>query len=69
MNWQTSYPAIVEMLGHDWLYRMAGRLTDTELARQETFSHKLWIARDHESECEAAALAILTERKRAKATT
>jgi len=60
---QTGYPAIKATLGIDWLSKMAGRLTDVELDRQEAHSAKLLSQRAHESECESAAMAVLNERK------
>lgn len=56
------YPAIVATLGRDWLYKMAGRMTDCELARQEAFSLQRLKDARHEAECESAAMAILSER-------
>ena len=60
--WEDEFPCIRATLGIDWLLKMAGRMTDVELLRQEAFSLRLLIERRHEAECESAATAILDER-------
>lgn len=59
---EAEYLAIEAHLGWEWLSRWKGRLTDAELQRQEDFSREFLKSRAHEAECEAAAVALLTER-------